>query len=84
MTTKLPDHIHVNTMDMTLAELDRAGKLERDGRAGRLVATAYVWLKREHPSVELADVAKLTFRDITISDESDDDTGDEVGPTPEP
>lgn len=65
----------VNTDDMTLAEIDRAAKLIDSGRAGRVQALTFVWLKRDHPGVQLGDVAQLRMRDVEIVEDApvDDD-----------
>lgn len=77
-TPKFSTPVVVNTDDLTLAELDRAGKLTSNGEAGNLTSLAFVYLKREHPSVRLADVEQLRSRDVIITDDSEQAQGDEA------
>lgn len=70
-STKIPTPVVVNTDDLTLDELDRSNKLVVNGDAGNVTALAYVWLKREHKAVRLADVKALRNRDVEITNDAE-------------
>ena len=69
--TTIQTPLTINTDDLTLGELDRVVKLVDDGRCGRTTAIAFVWLKREHPSVRIDDVLALRTRDVDLVDDDD-------------
>lgn len=86
-SSKIPTPVLVNSDDLTLAELDRATKLAADDETvGTMTALAYVFLKREHPAVRLADVKALRFRDVTITSDdelaAEGDTTEQVAADP--
>ena len=91
--TTIPTPLTINTDDLTLAELDRVVRLaEVEKRCGRTSAIAFVYLKREHPSVRMEDVLALKARDLDLvtdddlaarAEDSGEDSGDvAVDPTP--
>lgn len=69
--TNIQTPVVVNTDDLTLAELDRATKLTTTGQAGNVTALAFVWLKRDHPGLRLADVASLRQRDVDVTNDDE-------------
>lgn len=58
----------VNTMDLTLDQLDQASALVSEGSCGYMASIAYVGLKGTEHEVTLADAGKLTLRDVMIVD----------------
>jgi len=82
-SSKIPTPVIVNTDDLTLDEIDRAHRLTVDGSAGNVTALAYVYLKRHHAGVKLADVKQLRQRDVQIVDDSEteSDLPDVLDPT---
>ena len=78
---KLP--VRITSDDFTLGELDRIDRLRNDGTApGIITAQAFVWLKREHPSVKMGDVAQLRSGDVLIDEPEDQGDDDENEPAP--
>lgn len=63
--------VSINTDDLTLDELDRANRLVSDGTCGNVAALAFVWLKRSHPGVRMADVKQLHQRDVIVTDDAE-------------
>lgn len=72
----------VDLTDLTLAELDEAGRLMEQG-AGR--STAFAFIGRHQlgmPDLTLEDAAKLTMRQVSIIESDPDEDDDDPSPAP--
>lgn len=73
-------HITVNTLDLTLEQLDEAQELVDSGKAGRNAATVYVALKGTPDEVTIDAAKALTFRQVRIvEDDSEPETETTAG-----
>jgi hypothetical protein len=78
-------HITVNTLDLTLEQLDEAQELVDNGKAGRNAATVFVALKGTPDAVTIEAAKALTFRQVRIvEDDSEPEVAELGGVTTDP
>lgn len=62
----------INTLDLTLDELDEASRLVGDGQCGYMASIAYVGLRNQGRKITVAEAKALTLRDVMIVDNADE------------
>jgi hypothetical protein len=78
--TEANGHYTIKVADLTLKQLDDIQRLVSTYKWGSVVATTYVYLKAQDPSITREKVAALRSGDVTIiRDPNDTDTAERAG-----